>query len=145
MLITLHENIRALRLVLDATATVCPIQIPSHPASAIIHIHCKPQTDSLSPIFAAKVLKSSNPASITPRNHIVFDTAMEEKLLQEVVDDAINQGVLIARVHRLRGQEQLEPRPSIRIAASAALSRKETEKAAAVLKTSLIKVLGKRR
>jgi len=145
MLTTLHENIRALRLVLDATATICPIQIPSHPASAIIHIQCKPQTDSLSPTFAAKVLKNSNPASITPRNHVAFDTETEEKLLQEVVDDAINQGVLIARVHRLRGQEQLEPRPSVRIVASAALSRKETEKAAAVLKTSLIKVLGKRR
>lgn len=145
MLTALHENIRAIRLVLDAAATACPIQIPSHPASAIIHIQYKPQADSLSPAAITKVHKSSNPASITPRNAVSFDIDLEDRLLQEVVEDTLNQGVFIARVHRLRGQELAEPRPSIRIVACAALSRKETEKAATIIKNSLIKVLGKRR
>jgi serine palmitoyltransferase len=70
---------------------------------------------------------------------------LEERLLQEVVDDALVQGILITRAKRLRGQEMSEARPSIRLAISSALTKKECEKAANTIKASLIKVLGKRR
>lgn len=65
--------------------------------------------------------------------------------MQEVVDEALAQGVLITRAKRLRGQEVVEPRPTIKLAVTAALSKKETEKAAQVIKNALVKVLGKRK
>lgn len=65
--------------------------------------------------------------------------------MQEVVEDALSQGVLITRAKRLRGQEMSEARPSIRLAVSAGLTKKESEKAATVVKTAIVKVLGKRR
>ncbi len=147
MLTALHENIRAFRLVLDAAATVCPIRIPSHPASAIIHIQCKPQApNALSPHSATQRLgKPSNPSSPTSSNPAEFDVEAEERLLQDVVEEALSQGVLITRARRLRGQEPNEPRPSIRIAMTAELGKKEVEKAASVIRAALVKVLGKRK
>lgn len=67
---------------------------------------------------------------------------MEEKLLQDVVDDALSQGVLITRTSRLRGQETFEPAPSLKIMISSAFTKKEMDKAGAVVKASLIKCLG---
>lgn len=69
----------------------------------------------------------------------------EERLLQEVVEECLVQGVIVTRAKRLKGQEAVEPRPSIRLALSSALTRKETEKAVTVLRNTLIKVSGKRR
>jgi serine palmitoyltransferase len=73
------------------------------------------------------------------------DIEAEERLLQDVVEEALAQGVLITRAKRLRGQELIEPRPSIRLAMTSALTKKETEKAVGVVKASLVKILGKRR
>ena len=70
---------------------------------------------------------------------------MEERILQDVVEEALSQGVLITRAKRLRGQELIEPRPSIRLAMTSALTKKDTEKALNVVKTALVKILGKRR
>ncbi len=66
-------------------------------------------------------------------------------LLQEVVEEALSQGVMIAKAQRLRGQEMVEVRPSIRLALTSALTKKETEKAVGIVKASLVKILGKRR
>lgn len=67
----------------------------------------------------------------------------EEKLLQRVVDEAIEvHGVLITRARRLRGQETFEPEPSLKVCISGALSKKEVEKAAMGLKAALVKVCG---
>ena len=145
ILSNLHTNIFALRSILDK---IDCITIPSHPASAIIHIHIRDPillsgNGLLGPARAVS-RRPSNPASLAPRDPVVFDIQAEEKLLQEVVDEALAQGVLLTRARRLRGQEALEPRPSIKIAASAALSKKDTEKAASILKAVLIKVLGKK-
>lgn len=65
--------------------------------------------------------------------------------MQEVVEEALSQGVLITKAKRLRGQELNDPRPSIKIAMTSALSRKDVEKAVNVVKASLVKVVGKRR
>ena len=67
---------------------------------------------------------------------------LEERLLQDVVDDALGQGVLICRAARLRGQEVFEPAPSLKIMISAAFTKKETEKMANTVRNSLTKVLG---
>ncbi len=61
------------------------------------------------------------------------------------MEEALTHGVLVTRAKRLRGQEMVEPRPSIRLALTSALTKKETEKAVNTLKTVLVKVLGKKR
>jgi len=66
-------------------------------------------------------------------------------VLQDVVEEALGQGVMITRAKRLRGQEMVDARPSIRLAMSSALTRKETEKAVGVVRAALVKVLGRRR
>jgi serine palmitoyltransferase len=131
ILSTLQENIRAIRSILDR---VDCITIPSHTASPIIHIYVRTQSPTL-----AAAAKSANPSPLS------FDIAVEERLLQDIVDEALAQGVWITRARRLRGQEVVEARPSIRLAVTAALSRKECERAAGVVKAATVKVLTKRK
>jgi serine palmitoyltransferase len=144
ILSTLQDNVRTVRSILDRLDC---ITIPSHHTSPIIHIHIRPASaSSLVPTAVPpSALKPSNPASVHPRNPQVFDIEAEEKLLQEVVDDVLAQGILTTRAKRLRGQEMSEAQPSIRLAISSAFTKKECEKAATAIKTSLVKVLGKRR
>lgn len=148
ILADLHANIFALRNVLDK---IDCITIPSHPTSAIIHVYVRRASDSSASVNG--FLSPDNAAKKRPSNPAVLDTRdpgadayilAEERLLQDVVEEALSQGVLLTRAHRVRGHEALEPRPSIRIAASAALTRKETEKAANVVKAAIVKVLGRR-
>lgn len=75
----------------------------------------------------------------------MFDADLEDKILQDVVDEALAQGVLITRAKRLHRQELTEVRPSVRLALTSALSRKDCEKAASVVKAAFIKVVGKHR
>ena len=150
ILATLQDNIRAVHSVLNPLVTGGVITIPSHPASPIIHVMIKPLSPStlspnaIQPSSASKSGKS-NPSSIIPRDPPTFDVLTEEKLLQEVVEECLAQGVLVTRAKRLGGQEMVEAKPSIRIAVTSALGRKEVEKAAGILKASLGKVLGRRR
>lgn len=163
ILSTLQENIRAVHAVL-ASIVGTLVWVPSHPASPIIHITIKtPSLTSLSPaaiplsVSHSSSAKSSstksNPASIHPSPaspsfsaaESVFDADAEENLLQDVVEECLGQGVWVTRAKRLKGQEMAERKPSIRIAVSAALTRKEVEKAAGVVKAACAKVLGRRR
>jgi len=132
ILSTLQENIRAIRTILER---VDCITIPSHAASPIIHIYVRTQHPTLAPAAAYS-------ATTTP---LSFDIAVEERLLQDIVDEALVQGVWITRARRLRGQEVFEARPSIRLAVTTALSRKECERAAGVVKAAAVKVLTKRK
>ena len=70
---------------------------------------------------------------------------MEERQLQEVVEECLSQGVMITKAKRLRGQEMVDARPSIRLAMTSALTKKETEKAVNVVKTALMKVLSRKK
>ena len=148
ILAALQDNVRAARAILDK---VDCITVPSHPASPMIHIQLKtPAASSLHPSAAAAApppTKPSNPANPLPRDATswTWDVAAEEKLLQEVVEEALAQGVMISKAKRLRGQEINEPRPSIRLALTSAMSRKETEKTVSVVKAALVKVVGHRR
>ena len=138
ILSSLQENIHAARAILDK---VDCITIPSHAASPVIHIYVRPLSPATlhPPSFTSTPTKSSDPD--LPQ----FDNELEERLLQDVVDEALAQGVMITRAKFLRGQEIVEPRPSIRLAMSSAFTRKETEKAVGIVKAALVKVLGKRR
>ncbi len=131
ILSTLQENVRAIRAVLDRVEAVA---IPSHTPLLIIHIHLR-SAATLSPSA-----KSPNPATPAPRDALSFNIAGEERLLQDIVDEARAQGVCITRARQLRGQELIEARPNIRLAVTAALSRKECERAAVVIKAAAAKV-----
>ncbi|OJA17895.1 hypothetical protein AZE42_08681 [Rhizopogon vesiculosus] len=124
VLLTLQDNIRAVRAVLEKTEG---ITLLGHRASPIIHFCLRTQQQSLSVTTAT------------------YDHEAEERILQDIVDDVIANGVLITRAKHLRGQEMIESRPTIRIAVTAALTKKEVEKAAGVVKTSVTRILSKRR
>jgi serine palmitoyltransferase len=142
----LRENVQTVRSTLHG---VEGIEILSHPVSAIIHIALKPCTAPSHLLLAPMQTSSSgrsNPASvISAKDAVTFDWRAEEKILQEVVDEALNAGVLITRAKKLRGQELVEVRPTIRLAITSALTKKETEKATAAVKSAFVKVLSRRR
>jgi serine palmitoyltransferase len=115
------------------------LTIPSYAASLIIHIHLRTATPSLS----AAAPKAPNPATAASRDAPSFDIANEERVLQDIVEEELAQGVWITRARRMRGQELVELRPNIRLAVTAALSRKECESAAGVIKAAVTKVLAK--
>ena len=137
ILSTLQENVRAIRTLLDRIDT---LTIPSHAASPIIHIHLRTATPSLS----VPAPKSPSPATAASRDAPSFDILGEERVLQDIVDEVLAQGMWITRARRLRGQELVESRLSIRLAVTAALSRKECERATGVIKAAVTKVLTKR-
>ena len=142
---SLRENVQAVR------STLCGvegIEILSHPISAIVHIALKSgpaPSNLLSVPMHTRGSSRSNPASVVSANAATFDWKTEEKILQEVVDEALDAGVLITRAKKLRGQELVEVRPTIRLAISSALTKKETEMAAAAVRTAFVKVLSSRR
>ncbi|KAJ3788111.1 serine palmitoyltransferase [Lentinula aff. detonsa] len=133
LLTRLQENVRAARVLLDQVEC---ISIPSHRASPIIHLYLRNNSSSdnlLHPSASMSSSKPSNPSSPIPRDAPVFDIEKEERLLQEVVEEAMAQGVLITKAKRARGLEITEAQPSIRLAMSSALSKADTEKAVHVL------------
>ncbi|BGP55668.1 hypothetical protein JCM8202_003842 [Rhodotorula sphaerocarpa] len=67
----------------------------------------------------------------------------QEGLLQDIVDLAAENGVLLTTAKRNWEQELVEHRPSIRICVTSGLTKKEVEKAGAVIKSAVQKVLGK--
>ncbi|KAH0831343.1 serine palmitoyltransferase [Lanmaoa asiatica] len=124
VLTTLHDNVDTIRSVLEKTEGIVVL---GHRASPIIHF----------------CLRNSLPyLTVTPPtpNH-----EAEERVLQDIVDDALANGVFITRGKHLRGQEMIDSRPTIRIASTAALSKKDVEKAAGIIKASIARVLARRR
>lgn len=64
-----------------------------------------------------------------------------ERILQEIVDESLNNGVLITRVKKIDSQEIWKFDPSIRVCINIGLSKKEIEKSAIIVKSSISKVL----
>jgi len=95
-----------------------------------------------SPIIHFCLRNSPQYLAVTPP---APDYEAEEWVLQDIVDDALANGVFITRGKHLRGQEMIDSRPTIRIAATAALSKKDVEKAVGIVKASIGRVLAKRR
>ncbi|GAA5854417.1 hypothetical protein JCM8547_001813 [Rhodosporidiobolus lusitaniae] len=73
----------------------------------------------------------------------------QERLLQEIVDLCAENGVLLSTVKRNWAQDgnalaqNYEHKPAVRINVTAALTKKEVEKAGGVVKSAIAKVLGK--
>ncbi|KAI6020216.1 hypothetical protein PISMIDRAFT_675045 [Pisolithus microcarpus 441] len=138
-LTTLQENVRAVRAVLEKTEGIAVV---GHRASPIVHFHLKTPSSANGSAYGT----ATSPTTVMPPpTGPPFDCEAEEKILQDIVDDALANGVFITRAKRLRGQEMVETRPTVRIAVTAALTKKEIEKAAGVVKASVVKVLGKRK
>jgi serine palmitoyltransferase len=117
VLATLQENVRAARTILDRAEGIV---VPSHETSPLIHINLAQSLGA-------------------PQE--------EERVLQEIVEEALTQGVMITRAKGLRSQD-MHPnatRSSIRLSLTSALTKKETEKAASVVKSAVAKVLSRRR
>ncbi|KAG5440264.1 hypothetical protein PCANB_001834 [Pneumocystis canis] len=64
-----------------------------------------------------------------------------EKILQEIVDESLNNGILITRVKKINSQEIWKFDPSIRVCINIGLSKKEIEKSAIIVKSAISKVL----
>ncbi|KAJ3134547.1 serine palmitoyltransferase component [Physocladia obscura] len=84
--------------------------------------------------------------SNTPIIHVRLSSRLanrqeEEHILQEVVDTCIRDGVIVTRARYVEAQELALPVPSIKIMASAGHSKKDSEKAASVVKDAFKKVL----
>lgn len=166
ILSTLHDNVKTLRSVLDHVES---LRISSDPRSPLVHVQIRSKTDRHSDTPADKFDKGKNSlavgdvsltlansndekriAAAGPQEH---DLSVDEqmRLLQAIVDDALEHGIFVTRMKRLPSinpkvlEVGPEARPNIRIAVSAAFTKKEMEKAANVIKASAIKVLGKRR
>ncbi|KAI9833803.1 MAG: serine palmitoyltransferase component [Phylliscum demangeonii] len=77
----------------------------------------------------------------------------QEWLLQDVVDEALLNGVLITRLKHMlpstnggaRGDADYDPGPALKICITTGLSKKETEKAGTVVRHAVTKVLSKRK
>ncbi|KAJ1988192.1 serine palmitoyltransferase component [Dimargaris cristalligena] len=65
-----------------------------------------------------------------------------EKVLQQVVDEALSKGILLTRAKYILDQERSVPDPSIRVCVSAAHSKKETEAAVQGIRNAVTKVIG---
>ncbi|KAH9060246.1 serine palmitoyltransferase [Lactarius vividus] len=130
---------------INSTSFVFSAVVPALLAVSASRGDKHPAEHGIDPEHATGEPKPPNPATPAPRDAPSFNIAGEECLLQEIVDEALGQGVWTTRARRLRGQELVEARPSIRLAVTAALSRKECERAAGVIKAAVVKVLTKRK
>ena len=83
ILSALQENVREIRAVLDRIDT---LTIPSHATSPSVHIYSRSATPSLS----AAALNQTTPDS---RDAPFFDIVCEERLLQDIVNKVLVQGV----------------------------------------------------
>jgi len=83
-----------------------------------------------------------------------ISAADEERLVQDVVDECLANGVLVSRIKRIapppgsRNEATWfgwQPTIGLRACVSTGLSRKECEKAAGVVRSAVVKIVGKRR
>lgn len=170
VLLRLKENTKTVRSVLDHVES---LYIPSHPDSPVIHlqVHSKylrhPDTPAKLIINSAGAGRAMTAASSGDPTH---DLTHEEQLtlLEALVADALDSGVFLSvrkrlaltlSAHQQPSMSSLSKsdaallaldrgagsRPSVRVAVTAGLTRKEIERASNVVKASAIKVLGKRR
>ncbi|KAI9567630.1 pyridoxal phosphate-dependent transferase [Boletus coccyginus] len=106
VLTTLHDNVDAIHSVLEKTEG---ITVLGHRAGPIIHFCLRNSPQYL---------------TVTPS---APDHGAEEWVLQDIVDNALANGVFITRGKHLSGQKLIDSRPTIRIAATAALSKKDDD------------------
>jgi serine palmitoyltransferase len=112
LLSTLQENVRAVRAVLDKTEC---IDVPSHSASPLIHIH----------IHAALTPEPAlGPTQIAPPGPPPFDIASEDRLLQDIADECGAQGV--GKSSSRHDRASALPCPPLSLARSASARRRSS-------------------
>ncbi|CAG8567629.1 5870_t:CDS:10 [Paraglomus occultum] len=117
LLVNLNENVGALKNVLE---NVKYIILDGDKDSPVIHIRLRQDVVNIA------------------------DVEGKERALQEIVDEAMNNGILLARAKYVRLQELFYVEPSIRICVSAFFTRKDIDKAAAGIKNAIVKVFKNR-
>lgn len=151
LMTTLAENIQVLRKVLDHVES---IQIPSHPSSPLIHIQIRSKFEPHPDTPFDKIDRSqlAQAQALPPSfNGHDLDQVEQTRLLQSIIDDLIEHGIFLVRYKRLPSinpkmlETGPESRPSIRIAVTTAFTKKEMDKAANVIKNSIVRLIGKRR
>lgn len=150
----LHENVTTLRNVLEHVES---ISVPSDPSSALVHVQIRSKFEPHPETPGDKLLQDSGSGASRPTSSPQhpgghdLDVLEQVRLLQSIVDDAMEHGIFLVRHKRLASinatvlETGTEARPSIRIAVSAAFTRKEMDKAAQTIKGSVIRLIGKRR
>lgn len=151
----LRENVGVARAALEGVEGA---RIVSHPVSPIIHVTLKGSSYGMAeganrslsaPVVGMHLDSSSARTPTKPLKDASsgerFHLEWEEMVLQEVVEECLAGGVMVTKAKRLRGQEKEEARPTLKIAMSAALTKRETEKAVGIVRTALIKVLKRRK
>ncbi|KAG0179001.1 serine palmitoyltransferase component, partial [Apophysomyces sp. BC1034] len=108
---------------------------------SLIELHSD-DIDSPAPFFHIRA-KESFLKSRTRDGETQVEREDEERLLQDVVDECANQGVLITRAKYVYEQERKCPRSSLKISVTIGLTKKENDKAAGVVKTAIAKVFNK--
>lgn len=147
ILSTLQENIRVLRSILDHIES---IYIPSDIHSPLVHIQIRSKHEKHMETPQEKHGNNLSVATPIYDGHDLHPTE-QLRLLQAIVDDALEHGVFLIRHKKLASinpkilETSKESRPSIRIAVSAAFTKKEMEKAGNVIKSSVTRLIGKRR
>jgi serine palmitoyltransferase len=101
-----------------------------------------PELDAPSPFFHIRV-KENYLRVHTQDNETEVPREAEERLLQDVVDECAYQGILITRAKYVVDQERDCPKPSIKICITTGLTKKESDKAAGIVKSAIVKVFGK--
>lgn len=114
---SLRENITAFLMVINKSSNVRCI---SSPVSPLICLR-------LSPVII--------------EDCAIGSWEQQETVLMDIVDEACNQGVMINFSKSIPQQTMLDIIPTLRICISAALSKKETSKAASVLKSAISKII----
>jgi len=90
---------------------------------------------------SVKQLNAVGESSLSPVVHLQLASpaasfAAEEHLLQDIVDEALKQGILLTRAKYVVREEVHLPRPSIRVTVSQAHTPDQIRKAVAVIKAA---------
>jgi serine palmitoyltransferase len=131
LIIQLKENIKAIRAQLD------------------------PRSDWVRSTSAAEnpiqllVLKDE---VLDARKDLKDDPQEQEKVMQEIVDEVLANGVLITRLKSMpqilgasARELQWNPKPALKVCVTTGLSKKETEKAGIVIRHAITKIMSRRK
>ncbi|PKI85593.1 serine C-palmitoyltransferase [Malassezia vespertilionis] len=135
----LRENVNKVRAVLTKIES---IYIPSDPDSPLIHIQVRSKTNALQDHLAP-------PSPNSVENMHDLSIKEQEQLLQQIVERALNSGVMLTRSRRLpnvmHASQYLHAGPSIPLAVSAAFSATDVASGADIVRGAIVSVLGDRR
>ncbi|BGO91522.1 hypothetical protein NBRC10512_003183 [Rhodotorula toruloides] len=115
----------------------------SHPPPQPIVVQPAPGAVAYSTALQGSSARNTGAQAVPAAPESVALREEQERLLQEIVDHAAENGVLLTTTKRNWAQEMVQHDPSIRICVSSALTKKEVEKAGQVVKSAINKVLGK--